>query len=84
FNPCQEVKKIIDFDREADQVGCISFTVWVEEGILTWSKYRLPRKHVGFIAIIDRAKLAIGLTNQEWRRLQAKIASELTEQRKAW
>ncbi len=76
--------KVIEFDKQACLVGCISFTVWIEDGILTWSKYRLPQKHVGFIAIIDRAKFAVGLSVKEWNKLQAKIAIELTEQRKAW
>lgn len=84
FNPFQECVKILVFSREAGGFGLETFTVFVEDGNLEWTNKTLPKKHPGFIAVIDRTKLDAGLTNNQWRRLEEKIAKEMHEQRKAW
>ncbi len=84
FNPFQEVRKIIGFAEESGRIRRENFTVYIEEGILVWSKFILPNKTPGFITVIDRTKFAAGLSNKAWRRLEEKIAIEMTKQRKAW
>ena len=84
FNPFLETQKIIGFAEEAGRRGRETFTVHVEDGILVWSEFRLPQKHPGFIAIIDRTKFAAGLTSKQWRKLEEKIAIEMCKQRKVW
>jgi len=84
FNPVQEVEKIVDFDKEAGLAGCDNYTVYVEDGILTYSPSIKPKKTPGFIAVLSRTKFGAGLTKKAWRKLEQKVAIELTKQRKAW
>lgn len=84
FNPFEETQKIIVFSQQAGRLGYETFTVIVRAGTLEWTGKKLNKKHPGFIAVIDRRKLGIGLTNKEWYRLEGKIAIEMCKQRKAW
>lgn len=84
FNPFQEAKKIIDFSQQAGGAGYEKFTVIVTSGILEWTGVILDNKVEGFIAVIDRAEFATGLTSPAWRKIEEKIAKEMCRQRKAW
>lgn len=85
FNPFQETCKIIAFANEAGQSGYEKFSVFVEDGHLCWKPRRGSyKKQPGFIAVIERAAFAAGITARAWRQLEDKIAIEMCRQRKAW
>lgn len=84
FDPIEETKKILKFSDEAGRSGFETFTVIVKAGILEWTGKKVRKDHPGFIATFNNRELAGGATLKQWRRLEEKIAIEMSKQRKAW
>ena len=82
FNPFIQAQKVAGFAQAASRMGCETFSVYVEKGLLKWSGNIFKRKAPGWIATYNANRFIDGITSPEWTKLETRIAIEMNKQRK--